>query len=336
MDLETLITRVYVVVDDWYKEKIEPHKRQVGRRGRLSDSEVLALAIVGQWRVGVPWQSERGMVRYMQAHGRELFPAMIGRSGFNRRARHIWGVLVRLQQDVAEWLTDEDVIYECVDSLPLSAYRLSERQRGRRHWLWDARIGIGPEYWFWGYRLLTSVTSQGVITGWLIGAADVQERWLMEALVSARAGRLHCRGPQRGYVRPKRRALPPVSYLGPALAAGRMAARPFLADQAFNSSLWQQHWYQHYHATVISLPPPLDPIRQAWLPSHRRWIASHRQSVETVFAILTHAFGLKRLLAHSRWGLITRLASTMAAFNLAIWLNRQTGAPDLAIASLIT
>lgn len=65
-------------------------------------------------------------------------------------------------------------------------------------------------------------------------------------------------------------------------------------------------------------------------------MSSRRQSIETVFAILTHAFGLKRVLAHPRWGLITRLATTMAAFNMAIWLNRQTGTPDLAIACLIT
>lgn len=336
MDLETLLTRVYVVVDEWYKEKIAAQKPKVGRRGRLSDSEVLTLAMVGQWRVGVPWQSERGMVRYMQAHGTRLFPTMIGRSGFNRRVRHLWGVLVRLQQDLADWLTASEVVYECVDSLPLSVYSLGEGRRRQRHWLWDARMGYGPEYWFWGYRLLTSITSQGVVTGWLMGAADVQDRWLMQALVSARAGRLECRGPNRGYVKPKRRIFPPVSPVGPALAAGRMTSRPYLADQAFNSSAWQQHWHQAYHATVIAVPPPLDPARRAWLPAHHRWMASHRQTIETVFAILTHAFGLKRLLAHSRWGLITRLASIMAAFNLAIWLNRQTGAPDLAIASLIT
>lgn len=169
---------------------------QRGRPAQLSDSEVLTLAIVGQWRVGVPWQSERGLVRYMQTHGIGIFPAMIGRSGFNRRVRHLWGVLVRLQQDLAEWLTDSTVIHECVDSLPLSVYSMGQGRRGHRHWLWDARIGYGPEYWFWGYRLLTSVTSQGVITGWLIGAADIQDRWLMEAFVSARAGQLAMPWPQ--------------------------------------------------------------------------------------------------------------------------------------------
>jgi len=272
----------------------------------------------------------------MQQHGTQMFPGMLGRSGFNRRVRHLWGVFVRLQQELAGWLTDAKVCYECVDSLPLSAYSLGEGRRGRRHWLKDARIGYGSDYWFWGYRLLTSVTSQGVITGWLIGAADVQDRWLMEAFVSARAGHLQCRGPQRRYVKPRRRIVPPVSYLGPASAAGRMTHRPYLADQAFNSSAWQQHWHHQYQAFVISIPPRQDPARHAWLPAHQRWMSSCRQPVETVFAILTHAFGLKRLLAHSRWGLITRLAATFAAFNLAIWFNRQTGVPDLAIASLLT
>ena len=76
MDLETLLTEVYVMEDDWYKAEIAVHKGRRGRPGQLSDSEVLTLEIVGQWRVGVPWQSQRGQVRYDQQHLRGLFPAI--------------------------------------------------------------------------------------------------------------------------------------------------------------------------------------------------------------------------------------------------------------------
>ena len=46
----------------------------------MSDSEVLTVAIAGQWRDGVPWRSERGIVRYMLKHGQSWFPRMLKRS----------------------------------------------------------------------------------------------------------------------------------------------------------------------------------------------------------------------------------------------------------------
>ncbi len=66
MDLDTFLTTLYVLVDDWYKARIAPFmQRRKGAQQQMSDSEVLTVALAGQWRVGVPWQSERGVVRYM-------------------------------------------------------------------------------------------------------------------------------------------------------------------------------------------------------------------------------------------------------------------------------
>ncbi len=78
MDLDTFFTQLYVLIDDWYKEHAEHHWH--GERGpssRLSDSEVVTLALAGQWRVGVPWQSERTLppphYRYQLWLFREVF-----------------------------------------------------------------------------------------------------------------------------------------------------------------------------------------------------------------------------------------------------------------------
>ena len=64
MDLDTFLTTLYVVIDDWYKREMSVRmKRHAGPALQMSDSELLTIAIAGQWRVGVPWQSERGIVR---------------------------------------------------------------------------------------------------------------------------------------------------------------------------------------------------------------------------------------------------------------------------------
>lgn len=65
MDLDTFLTELYVYVDDWYKaEGQKLMKRRGGPAIEMSDSEVLTIALAGQWRVGVPWQSERGIGAY--------------------------------------------------------------------------------------------------------------------------------------------------------------------------------------------------------------------------------------------------------------------------------
>jgi hypothetical protein len=338
MDLDTLLTTVYVYVDDWYKQAAAGEKSALGNPGQLSDSEVLTLGVVGQWRVGVPWRSERGMVRYMTRQGRAWFPKMLKASGYNYRFRQLWRWFVRLQQALAEQLGTTQDVYEGVDSIPLPAYsRAQGRKRGQRHWLWHARLGYSKAGWFWGYRWLVSVTRQGVITGWTVGSADVQDRWLLQALVSGRARSvIHlCAPPAAHYVKPKRRLHVPVTPVGPVLATGRASyTRTYLADASFNGEAWRRHW-QQYGADVVSCPPHQSPQASRWSMPDRRWLAHHRQIIETVFAALTDVFNVKRLGAHSHWGLYARLAAVGAAHNLGIWLNRSLGRPDLALSTLL-
>ncbi|MBI1259620.1 MAG: hypothetical protein GC204_19300 [Chloroflexi bacterium] len=148
MDLDTLLTTVYVLVDDWYKQASVGEKTAMGNPGQLSDSEVLTLGLVAQWRVGVPWRSERGMVRYMLRQGRAWFPKMLQVSGYNYRFRQLWHWFVRLQQALAEQLGTPQDIYETVDSVPLlptvackDASTGNDIGFGRRAWATAKRVG---------------------------------------------------------------------------------------------------------------------------------------------------------------------------------------------------
>jgi hypothetical protein len=198
MDLDTFITTLYVIVDSWYSERVEHHlKRHAGPARHMSDSEVLTVALAGQWRVGVPWQSERGLVRYVQKHGRHWFPGMLQRSAFNQRVRLLWSALVQLQQDLATWLKQPTDIYECVDCTPSPACRLGHANRWPQHWLWWSDYGRGGTHGgiFFGEQLLVSVTNSGTVTGWLLGPARADDRWLLEAFLSQRAGVAELVGP---------------------------------------------------------------------------------------------------------------------------------------------
>lgn len=182
-----------------------------------------------------------------------------------------------------------------------------------------------------GDQVLTSVTRSGVVTGWLIGPAASDDRWLLQALISARAGRLALVQPAGGG-KPLPVAPSPGS-IGPCITAGHAGPRPYLADQGFNGARWQRFWQQHYQAEVITVPPASAP--EAWPQPWKQWLAHHRQIIDTVFARLVTVFGLHHLAAHSRWGQVTRIAAKMAAYNLGIWLNRRLGCPDGALETLI-
>lgn len=336
MDLETFFTRLYVLVDDWYKaEGWILMQRHRGPALQLSDSEVLTIAIAGQWRAGVPWTSERSLVRYLLVHGRHWFPHMLERSAFNARVKQLWRALVCLQQRLADWMETGRSAYEVVDCLPLPACSVAQAATGKSHWLWWSQWGRGGNEggWVFGEQLLMAVTQQGAITGWLLGPAQTDDRWLMQAFVSARAGDMQLvapdKRPQNGHARS---LLPPAGQVLPLLAVGQPTGEPYLADRGFNGARWQLHWLT-FGARVITVPPANAP--DAWSQPDSAWLSRHRQIIETTFAFLKDVFAIKHLQAHSRWGQLTRIAAKCAAFNFGLWLNHLLERPSHAFATLI-
>ena len=64
LDLETFLVALYVIVDDLSQSHIQPRMPPCGGpAAQMSDSEVLCLGLAVQWRSGVPWKSERGIMR---------------------------------------------------------------------------------------------------------------------------------------------------------------------------------------------------------------------------------------------------------------------------------
>jgi hypothetical protein len=336
MDLDTFLTRLYVLIDDWYKgEMKELMQRHAGAELQMSDSEVLTLAIAGQWRVGVPWQSERGLLRFMHLYGRHWFPKLLQRSQFNKRVKQLWAALVRLQQVLADCLESEADLYEVVDCTELPHCSLAQAASHKRHWL-AGKLGRGGNNggWFYGEQVLVSASPAGVIRGWLLGLAQIDDRWMFEAFLSSRQGGMQLIGPA---IEPKKAnrtcLIPTIDAFSPAVSVGEGRLRPYLADKGFNGARWIEHWREFYQAVVITAPP--NNVKSDFSLADEKWLSSHRQIIETVFARLTEVFGLKCLNAHSDWGKITRLAAKTAAYNLGIFFNRLLKRPDGALATLI-
>jgi hypothetical protein len=337
LELDTFLTTVYCVVDDLWQAEFARHKPvRPGPRPELADSEVLTLMLLAQWH---PRRSERAFVRYAARHWRGYFPRLLSQSAFNRRARDLGGVLGQLGPALARRV--EQIggpgAYEVLDGVPVPLMR---RCRGERHRLFGEEAGLGcggsDREWYYGVQLLASGSPHGVLTGWLVGPANTEERWVAEAFFrwrrapSAPAPTVAQLEPLLGRNHHPGGWVGPTGPLAPYLAVGAPAPGPYLADMGFAGARWGRHWWQHYGAAVLTkaayraLPTPAERYRAA------HWLSSLRQVTETAFQWLTETFGLKYPRARTYWGLLTRLGAKVAAFNVAVHINILFARPRFA------
>jgi hypothetical protein len=339
LDLDTFLTVVYCTVDTLYQAHFAATKPlRPGNAPELSDSEVLTLALLAQWH---PSRSERAVGRYAAKHWRAYFPRLLDQSAFNRRVRDLQGVLAALGPcvavDVAHALQLR-VPYQVLDGIPVP---VMARWRGNRHRCFANEVGIGcggsDHEWYYGVQLLALVTPHGLISGWTLGPAATEERWVADALLRWRAAPqaaaptlAELAVPLFGHDHPGRSRLGPTGPLGPALGAGQVGRAPVLADLGFRGEKWQAHWQQAYHATVLT-QTVYDPLPDAAeRRAGKQAFNGARQVVETVGQWLTARFGLKRPRARSYWGLLTRMAAKVAAFNMGVYINHRYGRPTFA------
>jgi hypothetical protein len=327
LDLATFLTALYVIVDDFYQSHVQPRLPVCGGPpAQMSDSEVLCLGLAAQWRSGVPWKSERSLLRYVQQHLGHLFPTGLTQSAFNRRLRRLWGTFILIQNAVVDQLVEAGA-YDVMDGFP------SPVAHGARSFclgfLADrARIGKGGnDRYFYGVRMRMVITHTGVATGWALAAGNIQERWVAELLFSTRAGMPGVRGPLDAQTH-QPQITPPTDWLAALPSCGPASHKPILTDSGFRGEDWLEHWVKAYGIQVCPLP-------KAASRSQRCWWSSARQVVETAFAHLSENFGRKYPGAHSGWGLLMRVAARVAAYNLGMLLNRLLGRPDFAFATLI-
>ena len=86
IDMVTLTTVIFVIVDDWYQEQgVKLLKGKCGANPQFSDSEILTLLLMMDV---VPFPSERQFLAFIRANYLFLFPRLLDRSQFNRRARY--------------------------------------------------------------------------------------------------------------------------------------------------------------------------------------------------------------------------------------------------------
>jgi hypothetical protein len=305
VDVDTFLTTLYVMVDDFCRLSLPPEPHP-GPQAALSRSEVVTLALFGQWQ---GFGSERGFYRYAQRQLQAAFPQLPTREQLNRQIRYQQEALVAFFLHLVHLLAAQQCAYEALDSSGVPTRDVKRRGAG---WLpgladigWSTRLG-----WYAGFHLLTAVNPVGVSTGFGFGPASTKDQSLAATFFALR-----------------RQPHPGVPSVGcPALG-------PYVVDKGFEGRGNQGTWWQTSKAPVIC--PPKRNSKRPWPKALRRWLAGVRQIVETVYEKLAHTFRLDRERPHDLSGFQARLAAKMALHNFCIWLNEQLGRPRLAFTDLV-
>jgi hypothetical protein len=172
LDVDTFLTALYVMVDDFYKSP--PRKRRCpGPDASLSPSEIITLAIFAR---GSRFASERDFYRYAYSHLSEAFPTLPERSQFNRCVALYTELIEKMALHLAEVLEASECPYEAMDS---SAMPVRDAKRRGAGWL-AARADIGWSNslgWYEGFRLLVATAPTGIIiTGFSFCAASTADQ----------------------------------------------------------------------------------------------------------------------------------------------------------------
>jgi hypothetical protein len=185
------------------------------------------------------------------------------------------------------------------------------------------------------------VQQDGLISGFVLGPANTDGRWLAEALLrwrtdpAAPAPTLAQLAPVLGRPKDGSRRRGPSGPLGPRAGVGTPSELPYLGDLGFAGAAWQRHWQAQYGATVLT-KADYAAVSAAERAAAGQWLCSLRQLIETANAVLCELLGLKFPRARTYWGLLTRLAAKIAAFNLLLYLNHRFERPTFAYASPLT
>jgi hypothetical protein len=282
-DLNTLLTALYVRIDDYLAGRV-----RAGRRPRLTDSELLTLA-VAQVLLGV--RSEARWLRLVPAALPGAFPYLPGQSGYDKRLRGALPLLKRLIRVLA---ADTDLWADpvwLVDSTPV------ECARSRPTVLHSDLAGIaGYSYcpshfrWFWGLHLIC--TPAGLPITWALADPKLDERQVLmcvldqdQQLLTERPGLL------------------------------------LLADKGYISA--ELDTYLHDHGA--DLLRPSYPNRRP--RPGQQLLAPIRQLIESVYDTLKGQLDLELHSGRSLTGVTTRIAQRLLALTAASWHNRATGQP---------
>jgi hypothetical protein len=175
-DLDSLLTALYVLVDD-----LLPARTGAGRRPRITDSELITLAVA---QILLDCHSERRFLRLARRRLGHLFPYIPKQPGYNKRLRKlapqiclVIGQLARLSPSFCDRL-------RLLDSTPVpcGASRETVKRSELAGWAAYGYCASHSRY-FWGLRLYLLCAPDGMPVSFCLAPANEGEREVAAAML---------------------------------------------------------------------------------------------------------------------------------------------------------
>ncbi|MEN8174108.1 MAG: IS982 family transposase [Chloroflexota bacterium] len=287
IDIETLLTIMYVLVDDWYQAKGQKMlKGKPGPKPTFSDSEVMSLVLAMDF---IPFPGETQFLGYIRANHLALFPELLSQSQFNRRARSLRLLIEEMRRS---WLQEMGIQAERQFLLDTKPVPVVGYKRSKKHsdFAGSAEYGYceSRKLKYFGYKLVTLATLDGMPVINELVPANLDEREAAEAVLF---NLFNC---------------------------------DIFADKGFIGEEWQAQirdetgnrvWTVKRHNQYVQNPAAFDTL-----------LSRVRERIEGVFhEIQNSGRNLERLRARTVIGLCTRVIAKLASHALKFLLRRNFG-----------
>jgi len=288
-DLDTLLTALYVLVDDHVVDSGPPRR---GHPRRLSDSELVCLA-VAQVLLGA--RSEHHWLRMCYGRLGHLFPYLPKQPGYHKRLKAAAPLICKTMLALAVLCPSWDDELRLLDATPVPCG--TSRQTVRRSELagW-ASYGYCAAHsrWYWGLKLYLLTTAEGMPVAWCLASPKLGEREVAQELLE--------RASEEGTLRAG------MIVLADKGLAGRDIER-FTASEL---------------KVLLARPDRKDEKDRGFgsLGGMRQWI-------ESVYDTLKDQLSLERHGARTPRGVYARTAQRLLALAAAIWHNWTLRTTDL-------
>ena len=286
-DLDTLLTALYVLVDD---HVIRHEQRRVGRPKKLSDAELVCLA-VAQVLLGA--RSEHHWLRMCYARLGHLFPYLPNQPGYHKRLKAAAPLICQTMTYLAtlcpSWADD----LRLLDGTPVPCG--SSRETARRSQLagW-ANYGYCASHsrYFWGLKLYLLTTAEGMPTAWCLADPKLGEREVATEL------------------------------LGHARDTGALREGMIVVTDKGLAGAKLERYCANQIGILLVRPDRTDETRRRFgnLSHIRQWI-------EAIYHTCKDQLNLERHGGRTAAGVITRIAQRLLALATAIWHNWKINAP---------
>jgi hypothetical protein len=282
-DLDALLTALYVFADDLLPKRTGP-----GRKPRISDAEVICLAIA---QIFLDCPSERRFLRFARGRLAPLFPYIPKQSGYNKRVRALAPQLCLLVNTLARSSPSFCDRLRLLDSTPVPCAHSRETVK-RSELAGHAAYGYCAAHsrYFWGFRLYLVCSPDGMPHGFCLAPANQPEREVAAALLERMrdSGSLH----------------------GDELVIG---------DKGFAG--------EEFERIVSSLADAfLRPDRRDEQPRHGT-LGGIRQWIESIINTTKGQLSLERHGGRTLAGVWARICQRVLALAVGVWHNWQTGNP---------